>query len=134
MATVDESISGTIAFEPVLTGIRVTARDQDDELLWGFVACKDTIDQTHRPVGIYDRLRSEMSRSLSAHGKLDKAPDKTGIEEARAVLDRVMGLLKKQQTRYAARNISAENRDQKTESAKSLVPLLRNIETMLKEL
>jgi len=38
-------ISGEVAFEPVLNGVRVTARDSQHRVLWGFIGSKGRPNQ-----------------------------------------------------------------------------------------
>jgi hypothetical protein len=49
-------VAGEIVFEPMGTGVRVTARDGSHKVLWGFVASSGMLDQVHCLVAIYDPL------------------------------------------------------------------------------
>jgi hypothetical protein len=42
-------IPGEVVFEPVMNGVRVTARDSEHRVLWGFIGSKDMISQIHCP-------------------------------------------------------------------------------------
>ena len=50
-----------LGIEPVLTGVRVTARDEQGRVLWGYVASSDNRYQT---VCIYDLLQEIIQREL----------------------------------------------------------------------
>lgn len=60
-------IPGEVVFEPVLNGVRVTARDERHRMLWGFIASRDMIRQIHCPVAVYERLQRLLSDELRKH-------------------------------------------------------------------
>lgn len=61
-------VGGETVFEPLLNGIRVTARDSQHRVLWGFVGSEDMLNLTHVPVAIYENLRTQLRTELSNHG------------------------------------------------------------------
>lgn len=61
-------IPGEVVFEPVLNGIRVTARDAEHRVLWGFIGSKDMINQIHCPVAVYETLQELLGEELAKHG------------------------------------------------------------------
>lgn len=60
-------IDGKITFEPLLGGVRVTARDVSNQTLWGFVASKRMIEQHHCPVGIHVTFKELINKELKKH-------------------------------------------------------------------
>ena len=60
-------IVGKIAFEPMLGGVRISARDNSNRTLWGFVASKKMIGQHHCPVGIHVTLKELIREELKNH-------------------------------------------------------------------
>ena len=61
-------IPGEIVFEPLLNGVRVTARDKDHKVLWGFIGSMGMIKQIHCPVAVYETLQALLSEELKKHG------------------------------------------------------------------
>jgi hypothetical protein len=61
-------IPGEIVFEPVLNGVRVTARDSEHRVLWGFIGSKDMISQVNCPVAVYETLQKLLGEELDRHG------------------------------------------------------------------
>ena len=61
-------IPGEVVFEPVLNGVRVTARDSEHRVLWGFVGSMDMINQIHCPVAVYETLQELLGEELDKHG------------------------------------------------------------------
>jgi len=60
-------IAGEIVFEPVLNGVRVTARDGDHKVLWGFIGSMEMIKQVHCPVAVYETLQDLLCEELKKH-------------------------------------------------------------------
>ena len=58
-------IPAEVVLEPVLSGIRVTARDEHHHMLWGFVGSTGMMTQIHTPVAVYDTLRAIVSEELA---------------------------------------------------------------------
>ena len=68
-------IAGEIVLEPTESGIRVTARDAEHRVLWGYVGSKETTQQIHCWVATYDTLQNLVAeelekRNLLSHGGL----------------------------------------------------------------
>lgn len=57
-------VSGEIVFEPLATGIRVTARDAQHRILWGYVGSEEKLKQTHCLVAVYATLQSLLAEQL----------------------------------------------------------------------
>jgi hypothetical protein len=66
----NQMISGSIVLEPLGSGIRVTARDLDHRVLWGFIASTETVteSQTHCAVATYDTLKRLIADALGRPG------------------------------------------------------------------
>ena len=62
-------IPGEIVFEPVLSGIRVTARDAQHRVLWGYVASRETVGQIHCLVAMYESLQNLIGEELQKRGR-----------------------------------------------------------------
>jgi hypothetical protein len=64
-------IAAWVAFEPMLHGgtggVRVTARDGEHRVLWGFIACHEMLRQHHCPVAVYEALRDIICDELKKH-------------------------------------------------------------------
>lgn len=61
-------IPGEIVFEPMLNGVRVTARDSKHRVLWGFIGSKEMISQHHCPVAVYETLQELLGEELNKRG------------------------------------------------------------------
>ena len=61
-------IPGEIVFEPMGSGVRVTARDADHRVLWGYVGSKETVSQIHCLVATYDTLQKLVGEELKKRG------------------------------------------------------------------
>jgi len=57
-------IPGEIVLEPTATGVRVTGRDSNHHVLWGFIASKEMIEQRHSSIAVYQRLRDLIYEEL----------------------------------------------------------------------
>ena len=67
-------IPGEVVFEPVMNGVRVTARDSEHRVLWGFIGSKDMISQIHCPVAVYETLQELLGEELEKHGLPKREP------------------------------------------------------------
>ena len=61
-------IPGEIVFEPVPSGVRVTARDDRNKVLWGFIGSREMLGQVHCPVAVYDTLQELLAEELGEGG------------------------------------------------------------------
>ena len=61
-------VPGEVVFEPIGDNIRVTARDQDHQLLWGYVGSRETLQKVHTYVAIYGRLQDLLREQLDKRG------------------------------------------------------------------
>jgi len=66
--TPNRRIAAEIVFEPMMTGIRVTARDREHRLLWGFVADAESVNQVHCLVAVYETLQTLVGEELRRGG------------------------------------------------------------------
>jgi len=81
-------VSGEIVFEPLATGIRVTARDAQHRILWGYVGSEEKLKQTHCLVAIYDTLQSLLAEQLEANG-LHKREITDPVAVAQSAIDKL---------------------------------------------
>jgi hypothetical protein len=77
-----------VVLEPVATGIRVTARDDQHRTLWGYVGAEDKLKQTHCLVAVYDTLQNLLAVQLEKGGYC-KRQETDPISEALIALDRL---------------------------------------------
>lgn len=81
-------IKAEVVFEPVNAGVRVTARDSDQRLLWGYIGSKETTNQKHCTVAIYETLQALLVDELKKCQLMDsKSKDPTAT--ALAALDQL---------------------------------------------
>lgn len=81
-------VAGEIVFEPLGSGVRVTARDADHRVLWGYVGAKETVEQTHCLVAVYDSLQAMLAKEL-AKGGLFAEETEDPIRAAQTALDTI---------------------------------------------
>jgi len=86
-------IPGEIVFESMGAGVRVTARDAQHRVLWGYVGAKETVKQIHCLVAIYDTLQELLAEELEKRGLL-KRETTDPMRSALSGLDRLEGTLK----------------------------------------
>ncbi len=60
-------IPGEIVFEPLLNGVRVTARDNNHRVLWGFIGSIGMLKLDHCPIAVYETLQGLLSEDLKKH-------------------------------------------------------------------
>lgn len=86
-------VPAEMVFEPLTTGVRVTARDDEHKVLWGYVGSNETVKQIHCLVAIYDTLQDMLAEELAKRGA---PPVEMGdpLTTARAALDKLGDTLK----------------------------------------
>lgn len=87
-------ITGEIVFEPMGNGVRVTARDDQHRVLWGYIGSKETVSNIHCLVATYDTLQGLIAEELDKRGlfTLDEPEDPVG--QTQAALDRLEATIK----------------------------------------
>ena len=80
-------IAAEIVFEPLDLGIRVTARDADHRVLWGYIGTRETVRQVHCEVAVYDTLQELLAGELRNRGLLESGDAKDPIAAASAAID-----------------------------------------------
>lgn len=90
-------ISSELILEPMGTGVRITARDADHRILWGFVGSKDTLRQIHCPVATYETLQALLGEELEKRGLYSPPSEDTQAAAMRALdsLDKTIAWLRK---------------------------------------
>ena len=86
-------IHGEIIFEPMGSGVRVTARDAEHRVLWGYVGSKETIRQIHCLVATYDTLQNLIAEELEKRG-LQTTDDPDPLASAHNSLDELEATVK----------------------------------------
>lgn len=87
-------ISGEIVFEPLGNGIRVTARDKNHKVLWGYIGSKETVKQAHCLVAVYDTLQGILGDELSKRGLFSPESDNQVLSTTLEALDRLETTIK----------------------------------------
>lgn len=119
-------IPGEVVFEPVLNGVRVTARDSEHRLLWGFIGSKDMISQIHCPVAVYETLQELLGEELGKHG-LPKREAGDPMETALHALDDLQETLDNLKASIAVKKIS----DATLERAKVIARIASDADRMI---
>lgn len=86
-------ISGEIVFEPLGKGVRVTARDSEHRVLWGYVGAKETVREIHCLVAVYDVLQGVLKEELEKNGLIQKTIEDP-IREANSAIDQIEKTIK----------------------------------------
>jgi len=111
-------ITAEMVFEPLGTGIRVTARDESHALLWGFVGSKGMLAEIHCPVAVYQTLHNLIAEELQKRGR--PVPDQVdpilAAERAVIELEKTAAWLKKS---LQVKNVSAAT----TERARAIAQI-----------
>jgi hypothetical protein len=79
-------IATEVVFEPLVAGVRVTARDAKHRVLWGFIGSQGMLGQTHCPVAVYEELQFLLSEELKKQGLPTTTNDIGQIENAKLAL------------------------------------------------
>jgi hypothetical protein len=78
-------IAGEVVFEPVMGGVRVTARDEQQRVLWGFIGSKGMLDQILCRVAVYGTLQALLTEELREY-RLPAPEDGDPIQAAKQAL------------------------------------------------
>ena len=98
-------VPGEIVFEPAGSGVRVTARDAQHRVLWGYVGSKETVRNVHCLVAIYDTLQGLLAEELEKRG-LSGPEAEDPMTAASGALDRMEQTLKRLRESLAVRKVS----------------------------
>jgi hypothetical protein len=99
-AIADEDISpnrripGEVVFEPMGNGVRVTARDDQHRVLWGYVGSKETVSQIHCLVATYDTLQGLIAEELEKRGLFTPDEHEDPVGQAQTAIDRLEATVK----------------------------------------
>ena len=119
-------ISGEVAFEPVLNGVRVTARDSQHRVLWGFIGSKEMISQIHCPVAVYETLQELLGEELEKHG-LPKRETADPMQVAQRALDALQATLDNLKSSITVKKVS----DATQERAKAIARIANDADRMI---
>lgn len=86
-------IRGEIVFEPSSTGVRVTARDSEHRLLWGYVGSKETVKQIHCLVATYDTLQQLIGEELEKQN-LNRPEKEAPMDAVKKAFEEIENTLK----------------------------------------
>jgi hypothetical protein len=103
-----DTISAQILFEPLTTGIRCVALDENGNTLWGYVAGKERLRETHQLVAVYDRLAELLEDRLVKHGKLGEKKEAWDFDGLRQLIKKAQEMLSGLDVTYAERNLKTE--------------------------
>ena len=85
--TPNRRIVGEIVLEPMGSGVRVTARDGEHRLLWGYVGSKETVRQIHCLVATYETLQNLIAGELEKRGLLKGDSEEPMLAAERALCE-----------------------------------------------
>jgi len=88
-------VPAEVVLEPVFNGLRVTGRDQEHRLLWGFIATQETLSQKHSSIALGKALKDLLSRRLNSPAPHPNAEDAmSAAEDAIAELEATLKSLR----------------------------------------
>jgi len=119
-------IPGEVVFEPVLNGVRVSARDSQHRMLWGFIGSKDMISQIHCPVAVYETLQELLGEELDRHG-LPKRETGNPMLEAQLAVDALQETLDNLKASIKVKKVS----DATLERAKAITRIAGDADRMI---
>ncbi len=99
-----------VVFEPVVGGVRVTARDGQHHMLWGFVGSIGMMTQIHTPVAIYDTLRTLLSEEL-VKTRLPVADAPDIMQSAKDAIESLRDTLRRLERSLDVKKVEAATRD-----------------------
>ena len=118
-------IDGAIVTEPLGAGIRVTARDSRDRLLWGYVAGQISLDSPHVLVATYETLRKHVIDELPSY--VDSNAGTPATTQCLDAIASISAMLEKVRDRLSPKTIS----DKTEKRAAECLPALRDIVTLI---
>jgi hypothetical protein len=86
-------IPAEIVLEPSGNGVRVTARDSEHRVLWGFVGAKETANQIHCLVAVYETLHQLIAEHLETMN-LALSTNKVDMQSAKDAIARLNDTVK----------------------------------------
>ena len=98
-------VHGEMVFEPVSNGVRVTARDTEHRLLWGFIGSKDIVGQVHCHVAVYDTFHTLLAEELGKHN-LPKQTAADPMQVAQSALDALQNTMDDLKASITVRKVS----------------------------
>lgn len=118
-------IDGAIITEPLGAGVRVTARDSKDRLLWGYVAGQISLDAPHVLVATYETLRQQVIGELPSY--VDSHAGTPATKQCLDALAAITVMLDRVRERLSPKAISDKTEKRATEC----LPALRDIVTLI---
>jgi hypothetical protein len=99
-------VAGEVVFEPLSTGVRVTARDEKHRVMWGFVASQENLGKIHCLVAVYETLYELIARELKKHGLPSKDEEANPIESAKKAITDLRNVLDQLEKSIAVKKVS----------------------------
>ncbi len=81
-------VKGEVVFEPSGPAVRVTARDEQHRVLWGYMGSVETVPQIHCLVAVYETLQDMLAEELAKRGLFNPL-DGDPVALALAALDEI---------------------------------------------
>ncbi len=100
---------GEVVFEPLGSGIRVTGRTEQHEVLWGMVCSKGMLEQPHAAVAVYGALREEVEKALSARG-LPVSEPTDSVDSALHAIEKMEKFLAAARKKITVKKVSSETK------------------------
>lgn len=115
----NQRISGEVVFEPLGSGIRVTGRTEQHEVLWGTVLSKGMLEQPHAAIAVYGALREEVEKALAARG-LPVPESSESVESALQSIEKMEKFLAAARKKITVKKVSPETKARATVIAKAV--------------
>ena len=105
----NQRLVGEVIFEPLGSGIRVTGRTEQHEVLWGMVCSKGMLEQPHAAVAVYGALREEVEKALSARG-LPVSESADPVDSALHAIEKMEKFLAAARKKITVKKVSPETK------------------------
>jgi hypothetical protein len=125
-----DTVKTQILFEPLLTGVRCAAIDENGRTLWGYVAGKENFRECHQLVAIYDELSAMLEERLLKYGKMEAKVEQPTGDDLRPLIDKATTMLSKLRSSYSPDNLP-NSRSNKSEKAPIVRTAVKNLITTL---
>lgn len=120
-------IPGEIVFEPAGSGVRVTARDAEHRVLWGYIGSRETVRQVHCLVAVYDTLQGFLAEELAKRGLFSPEVETDPVAAAALALERLEETIKRLQESLRVKKVTEATR----ERARSIARVIADTERQM---
>lgn len=128
---VNTLIPAKLGLEPMGSGVRVTARDEQGQTLWGVVASLPMLSSGECPVAIYDRLM-ELLKEKGIGGQSEELSHEESVNRAQTTLEELRTTIASLQNGLDVKKPSeatARRADQLYRAARDAALMLRQAQT-----